>query len=243
MNLAAKFAESAQLNAEKTALFCGERTFSYSELWSQSLFVCGVLRQQFGVNPGDRVALWLKNCPEFIPALFGILQAGAVVVPINNFLKPDEVTYILRDAGIEVLITDAELSAHAPTLQASQPALKLLNVENVLAAYPVPPSNVKFETEILRNPDRKESDLAVLIYTSGTTGKPKGAMLSNGNLLHNVESCRVCLHTMSEDRFAVLLPMFHSYMVTVGILLPLLSGASIVLVRSLHPKKNVIQDI
>lgn len=243
MNLAKKFAESAQQHAEKTAVYWGERTYSYGELSSQSLFIAGVLRQQFSVKPGDRVGLWLKNCPEFIPSLFGILQVGAVVVPINNFLKPDEVSYILRDAGIEVIITDRELSAHFQTLKAARPALKLLNAENVLASYPVPPANVNFETETIHNPHRSESDLAVLIYTSGTTGKPKGAMLSHGNLLHNVESCRICLHTIAEDRFAVLLPMFHSYMVTVGLMLPLFVGASIILVKSLHPPRNAFQEI
>ena len=83
----------------------------------------------------------------------------------------------------------------------------------------------------------------MLIYTSGTTGRPKGAMLSHGNLLHNVESCRLCLHTVPGDRFAVLLPLFHSYMLTVGLFLPLLAGASIVLVKSLHPVRNAIQEI
>src|SRR5437660_12769541 len=88
-----------------------------------------------------------------------------------------------------------------------------------------------------------ESDLAVLIYTSGTTGRPKGAMLSHGNLLHNVESCRIVLQTVPADRFAVMLPMFHSYMLTVGILLPLIVGGSIVLITSLHPVRNALQEI
>jgi len=243
MNLATKFADSAQQHAEKIALYWGERTCSYSELSSQSLFMAGVLRQQFGVKPGDRVGLWLKNCPEFIPAMFGILQLGAVVVPINNFLKPDEVNFILGDAGIDVLIADAELSAHFEALKAARPGLQLLNAETTLASFPVAPDNLKIETETLLNPNRSESDLAVLIYTSGTTGRPKGAMLSHGNLLHNVESCRICLHTIAEDRFAVLLPMFHSYMITVGLLLPLLVGASIVLVKSLNPPRNALQEI
>src|ERR1039458_1019175 len=71
--------------------------------------VAAELTGKSGVKPGDRVALWLKNRPEFIPAVFGILSAGAVLVPINNFLKPDEVNYILKDGGIDVLITDDEL--------------------------------------------------------------------------------------------------------------------------------------
>ena len=243
MNLATKFADTARQNAEKTAVYWGERTFAYAEISSQSCFLAGVLRQKFGVKPGDRVGLWLKNCPEFITSLFGILQIGAVVVPINNFLKPAEVGFILEDAGIDTLITDTELGAHFPALLTARPVLAMLNAETVLASYPAPPDGVKFETETILNSTRSETDLAVLIYTSGTTGRPKGAMLSHGNLLHNIESCRICLHTIAEDRFAVLLPMFHSYMVTVGVLLPLLVGASIVLVKSLHPPRNALQEI
>ena len=109
MNLASAFAASVHKHLEKTALFWGNRTYTYTELWSKSLFITGILRQQYGISPGDRVGLWLKNCPEFVPGLFGILHAGAVVVPINNFFKPDEVGFILNDADIDVVITDADL--------------------------------------------------------------------------------------------------------------------------------------
>jgi hypothetical protein len=67
-------------------------------------------------------------------------------------------------------------------------------------------------------------------------------MLSHGNLLHNVESCRIVLQTVPDDRFAVLLPLFHSYMLTVGLFLPLLVGGSMVLVKSLHPRAHVAGD-
>src|ERR1043166_9040682 len=209
MNLSHSFAASAQRHADKTALFWGEREYSFAELLEQALLVSEHLQQRLGVQPGDRVGLWLKNCPEFIPSLFGILHAGAVVVPINNFFKPDEVNYILRDAGINVLVTDGEVGAHLPALSGR------------LAP----------------------SGLVVIIYTAGTTGRPKGAMLSHANLLHNVESCRIVLQAVEGDRFALLLPMFHSYMLTVGILLPLLVGGSILLVKSLHPPRNVLQEI
>ena len=68
-------------------------------------------------------------------------------------------------------------------------------------------------------------------------------MLSHRNVLHNVESCRVVLQTVELDRFAVLLPMFHSYMLTVGVFLPMLIGGSMVVVRSLHPVRNALQEI
>jgi long-chain acyl-CoA synthetase len=234
MNLATAFARVVDKNPQKQALFWGEREYSYQELLDESVKVAGHLRANMGVKPGDRVALWLKNCPEFIPSLFGILFAGGVVVPVNNFLKADEVIFILNDCGADVLITDAVLAAALPELLAARPGLQCLQVEQFGAGL---------EKLALPPPIQVEKDLAVIIYTSGTTGRPKGAMLSHGNLLHNVESCRLALQIVENDRLALLLPMFHSYMLCVGVLLPLLTGASILLIRSLHPPRNVLQEV
>jgi len=241
MNLASAFAASVKKRPDKTALFWGDREYSYAELWDQTDWISHQLRLELNVKPGDRVGVWLKNCPEFVGSLFGILHSGAVAVPINNFLKPDEVNYILNDAGIDVLITDADLGSHVRALHAARPNLKLLKIEELNERPPrdgrAPSRSKPHITQA------KPADLAVLIYTSGTTGRPKGAMLSHGNLLHNVESCRIVLQTVDLDRFAILLPLFHSYMLTVGLLLPLLVGGSIVLVKSLHPVRNVLQEI
>jgi len=237
MNLATAFAESVKERPEKIALYSGEREYSYAELGAQSAKVSAALQGSFEVKAGDRVGLWLKNCPEFVAALFGILQTGCVVVPINCFLKVEEVQYILNDAEIDVLITDQEL-AQFQLLALGRPRLKLFTVEAM--------NQTAFQTTVAHRPHHAQvsaSDLAVLIYTSGTTGRPKGAMLSHENLLHNVESCRIVLKTVDVDRFAVLLPLFHSYMLTVGLFLPLLVGGSIVLVKSLHPVRNALQEV
>ncbi len=236
MNLAGAFAESARKRPRKIALYWGEREYTYGELWEQTCLFSAQLRRHFGVKAGDRAGLWLKNCPEFVPALLGILHAGAVAVPINNFLKTDEVNYILEDAGIDVLVTDAELGSHFQALAAARPRLRLLEVGKAATAG-------QGRKAVAASRPRRLGDLAVLIYTSGTTGRPKGAMLSHGNLLHNVESCRIVLQTVEADRFAVLLPMFHSYMLTVGLLLPLLVGGSVVLVKSLHPVRSALEEI
>src|SRR5690349_3106794 len=110
MNLATAFSTSAEKFSQKAAVFWGEEEYSFEQLWTRSLAVAHHLQSRFVVEPGDRVGLWLKNCPEFVPALFGVFLAGGVVVPINNFLKPDEVNYILSDAGIDVLITDSSMA-------------------------------------------------------------------------------------------------------------------------------------
>jgi long-chain acyl-CoA synthetase len=236
MNLAIAFSNCAEKHAQKTAIFYGEREIFYAEVLADSRKLAAHLQTALGVKPGDRVALWLKNCPEFVVCVFGILGAGAVVVPINNFLKPAEVNYILNDGDIDLVITDAELGAHLPELKAARPSLKFFQVEEITALAP-PDSRPTISDS------RTEKDLAVIIYTSGTTGKPKGAMLSHGNLLHNVNSCHIVLESVPDDCFAVLLPMFHTYMMTVGIFLPFTSGGSIVLVKSLHPPRAMLQEI
>ena len=234
MNLANVFAASVEKHSAKTAIFWGEVELTYAQLWKQSRWMAAHLRDQLGVKEGDRVGIWLKNCPEFVPAVYGVLLCGAAVVPINNFLKPDEVLHILNDAGIDVLISEASLAEAFPKLEAGRIGLKIFQVENLKGEDP---SNAPSSSA------RSEKDLAVIIYTSGTTGRSKGAMLSHGNLLHNVESCRKILEAVSHDRFVVLLPMFHSFMLTVCIFLPLTVGGSMVLVKSLHPPKNIVVDI
>jgi long-chain acyl-CoA synthetase len=234
MNLARALAKSVHQHPDKSALFWGGSQFSYREIWSQSLAVAHQLRGQFGVRAGNRVGLWLKNRPEFVPALFGILQTGAAVVPINNFLKPAEVGFILADAGIDLIILDETMREGFDQLRAERPGLRALAVENFA-------SRAASETE--EECRRGESDLAIIIYTSGTTGHPKGAMLSHGNLLANVASCQRELEAVGEDRIVVLLPMFHSFMLTVGVLLPLLIGGSMVLIKTLHPPKNIVAEI
>ncbi len=233
MNLALAFAQSAQRVPAKTALFWGEAQFSYRQFRAQTLAVARRLRTQFGVQPGDRVGIWLKNCPEFVPSIFGAWQAGAVVVPINNFLKPPEVQFILADAGINVLILDESMKPGFEILAAQRQGLKSLPVETFGNGDDGPGEDCHTAPEAL----------AVILYTSGTTGHPKGAMLSHANLLANVQSCERELLAVGEDRFVVLLPMFHSFMLTVGVLLPMLIGGSIVLIKTLHPPKNVILEI
>src|SRR5260370_34206907 len=131
MNLVNAFSASVKKHPRKIALFWGEREYSFNEFGLKTLEVSSHLQREFGVKTGDRIGLWLKNCPEFVPAVFGILHAGAVAVPINNFLKPDEVNYILQDAGIDTVITDEELAANLPALSAARPSVRLFKVETL----------------------------------------------------------------------------------------------------------------
>ncbi|MGZ8920596.1 MAG: AMP-binding protein, partial [Limisphaerales bacterium] len=131
MNLATAFLESARKCAGKPAIFWGEEVVTYDDILAQSRALALELINKMGVAPGDRVAIWLKNCPEFVPVLFGILQAGAVVVPINNFLKPDEVNYILKDCGANVLISEAEMQEGTARLRQMIPGLQVFEIDSL----------------------------------------------------------------------------------------------------------------
>jgi long-chain acyl-CoA synthetase len=234
MNLATAFTATAERRLDATALCCGDAELTYGQLLAQARQVAHTLRQDFAVRPGDRVAVWLHNCPEFIPALFGTWLAGGVVVMINHFLKPDEITFILADSGATVVISERAMEEAQSKLRSTQPGLKFLLKESI-PELPAP--------QTTGDTPQTESELAALLYTSGTTGQPKGAMLTHGNFLHNVRSCTRMLNFTEQDRLVVLLPQFHSFMFTVGTLLPMLCGASILLVRSLHPMKGVLEEI
>lgn len=113
MNLTSAFADAAQRHSTKTAIFWGDEEHSFESLFTQATQLAAHLQLEMGVQPGDRVGLWLKNCPQFVPALFAVLACGAVVVPINNFLKPDEVAHILADAASSLYATGTLVSRKA----------------------------------------------------------------------------------------------------------------------------------
>ena len=235
-NLANQFTEIVRTNPNKTAIFWGESEFSFGHAHSVAKCLANRLKDQFELQSGDRVALWLKNCPEFVFSLFGVLLGEGVVVSINSFLTPDEVGYIVEDCGAKVIISEASMAEGTSKLVKDNPELHVIEVESLSRME----SNDSLDCGLL---EQSPEDLALIIYTSGTTGKPKGAMLSNQNLMSNVEAIVEAADIVSEDRMAVLLPMFHSFTMTVGLLLPMTRGLSIVAIKSLNPPKNIIAEI
>ena len=232
-NLANQFTEVTKENFNKTAIFWGGDEFSFDHAHSIAKCLAKRLKVEFELQPGDRVALWLKNCPEFVFSLFGILLGEGVVVSINSFLTPDEVGYIVEDCGAKVIISEASMEKETSILVDNSPGLNVIEVESLN----------RMDSTDYTLLEQSPEDLALIIYTSGTTGKPKGAMLSHQNLMSNVNAIIEAADIANEDRMAVLLPMFHSFTMTVGLLLPMTRGLSIVAIKSLNPPKNIITEI
>jgi len=221
--------ETAKKYPNKIGVKFGEISLTYSEIDnSASLYAGGI--NALGVKSGDRVAILMKNCPEYIIAYFSIIRAGAIAVPINTFLTPDEVAYILNDCGCSLFIYDDSFAGHEAKVKDSISSLNSIMFGDI-------PQN---ETGLVEG---KDDDVAVFLYTSGTTGFPKGAMLTNNNLISNAEASREVMDIVHKDRFLLFLPLFHSFSFTVCVILPVLTGARIILLESVKPFSKVINSI
>jgi len=152
--------------------------WSYGELAGRAAALAANLVQRFELAPGERVAIAMKNCPEYIEVLFGLWWAGLAAVPMNAKLHPREFAYMLEDSGARLCFTTPDLATAIGEAAARQPDVQEV-IETGSPAYRMLFAGPPMETPY----PAQRSDLAWLFYTSGTTGRPKGAMLSHGNLL------------------------------------------------------------
>jgi len=216
MNLAAGLVRTAADTPDQVALRLGDAGATYAELDDAAARVAGLLATR-SVGAGDRVGVMLPNVPEFASVYYGVLRAGAVVVPMNPLLKAREVEYYLADSGAKVLFAWDAVAAEAAT---GAKDTEVVVVSDGFAATldPAPAGLV----------ERSSDDTAVILYTSGTTGRPKGAELTHGNLISNVEVVLSDLVDLGpEDVVFGGLPLFHSFGQTVTLNATIASGATL----------------
>jgi long-chain acyl-CoA synthetase len=233
----------AKRRREKVALFVDEEKITYGNLLKK-IDTLAVFLAQKGVKEGDKVALFLRNSPEFIYAIFAISKIGAIIVPINTFLKEEELSYILKDSGSSLLIAS---SIYEKVVNQSRATTLCRFILWEGEPKVVGREHLYFDKALkvassVAHIKRSLEDTAVIIYTSGTTGRPKGAMLSNKNILSNADSGRRTINVRAKDRAIVFLPMFHSFTFSIGLILPLYVGASIVIIKSIQPFSNIFKQ-
>ncbi|HVG20115.1 MAG TPA: long-chain-fatty-acid--CoA ligase [Blastocatellia bacterium] len=201
---------AAASNASKTAVICGSTRFSFSEEGRRinrlSNALCGL-----GVTRGDRVAVLALNCHRFLEFYYGVPQMGAVVVPVNFRLPPQEIKYILDHSGARVVAVDAAL---APALEEIRPRLE--TVEHFISISDHPGGGyIAYEELLARSwpefdqPEIADQDLLGLFYTSGTTAEPKGVMLTHKNVTANVAHSEPFWQYVPGDIYLHAAPMFH----------------------------------
>ncbi len=178
-----------------------------------------IFLQTQGVKQGDRVGLFSKNSTDFVAAYFAVVEAGGIVVPFNFQLIAPEIAYIVKDTGMKVLITKNLLAVDQALLDIGwEKELKQFTFEDL--SKPEGVELIEYEMD--------ETSPAAIIYTSGTTGRPKGAMLSQGNIVHNTQDF-MSLTPMREDDVALcVLPMYHCFGWICSVCCNLYIGATLV---------------
>ncbi|MFD7322142.1 long-chain fatty acid--CoA ligase [Streptomyces sp. NPDC059875] len=250
LNLAALLEHSARTVPDRTAVVLGTQRLTYAELDTAARRVATLLRSR-GIEPGDKVALSCPNLPWFPIVYYGILKAGAVVVPLNVLLKGREIAYHLADSEAKAYFC-FEGTADLPMgqegwsgfgetpgcehffLMTAAPTENspIAGAETLTAA--LAGQSADFETAATES-----DDTALILYTSGTTGRPKGAELTHSNLILNVLTCHKLFGEADHDVHLIALPLFHSFGQVVQMNAGIASQATLVLLPRFDAKSTL----
>ncbi len=222
MDLIDLFQNALKEHAGKPAIHFDGRTATFGELDAHSNRVAHLF-QRFGLQRGDRVALYLNNSLELVAAYLANLKLGLITVPMNTQYRDSEILHIIGDATPRMIVTD---HAQAPILEPLREQLRL--VERVV-----------FANELLDVAESSDDlhvrvdgdDLAAIMYTSGTTGRSKGAMLTHNNLASNITAIVSAWHWTRDDTLLLALPLFHMHGLGVCLHGMLTTGCTVVLHR------------
>ncbi|HZZ47902.1 MAG TPA: long-chain fatty acid--CoA ligase [Pseudonocardia sp.] len=202
----------AFLNSDHPAFIDGDRRFTYADLDRRTNQLAHAL-VELGVRRGDRVAVLLANCIEFVEILAACAKLGAIMVPVNTRLAAPEAGYILADCGADVFAYHPQLAgvAHAALTEPGARVRTRITVNH-------DPGEGELGYDAVLGGGRPEpvghvvtdSDVAFIMYTSGTTGRPKGAMLTHGNVLANIHNTLATRESLNQRDITVTVsPMFH----------------------------------
>ncbi len=224
----------------QTSMIYLETEWTYQELDNLVSRMANLLID-LGIKPGDRVGIQLLNSPQFVISYFGILRAGAITVPINPHFTGDDLAYIIKNSGMQALVTGVE---NIPVIeQIGIKDLKVILTDikvpfNQNHEYQAPAGIIKLESALFKHPATdpqvkiSPDNIANLQYTGGTTGIYKGAMLSHRNLVVNATQFRYWFKNVYQDghgKFVCVIPMFHIYAMSTTMNHAILSGSSILI--------------
>jgi crotonobetaine/carnitine-CoA ligase len=197
---------------------------SYGEAHERALYMGHVLLD-YGVTPGDRVHVHMSNRPEFFDCWFGTAAIGAVMVPTNPQLTASELAYIVDHAGCKVTVTQQALAPGMADVQPQESVL-VADGERVIRL-----EGAALSTQAGALPVVDPLDTAAVMYTSGTTSVPKGVLVTHANYLHAGNVVAQHLRVRPEDRWLVVLPLFHANAQYYSTMSALVSGASVALME------------
>ena len=244
-NFYGMLSEAVETYPRKTVIFIETKKYTYREFLERVDRTARAL-ELLGVTKNDTVALICPNSVEFVQSVFAINKLGAISVPINTMLKNEEYRYILNDCGAKVLITGSKMAKETADLCDSVESLRhtiwIDRAPREDHKHTVFDEMVNAALHTHLSVSSHLDDTAVIFYTSGTTGHPKGAMISNRNLMSNLIAAQERFNLTPRDRFIVYLPMFHSFTFAIMVILPFFMRGSFVIIPSILPFSTIIKQ-
>jgi len=239
MNIGDWIKKWSLLQPQKKVLFYEDQSLTYQELNHRINKLCHLLLK-IGVKKGDRIAVLLHNCPQYLEIFFALSKIGAMLVPLNWRLVGPELEFILKDSGSQILIFEPEFIEMVTTIRSN---LNTPNGNYLAIGHPLPDWAVDYEEALLKNPLHEPSiessagdeDPHIIMYTSGTTGIPKGAVLSHRKTFFNVLNSEIYYDLTSNDIMLVARPLFHSGGLIVDSAPVLYKGGTLIMKKRFRP--------
>jgi long-chain acyl-CoA synthetase len=205
------------------------RSFTFAE-FDEAVNRAVRLLESHDIGKGDAVSLLMPNSPEYIIAYFACWKLGAVAGPVNSLLKAHEIEFVISDSESKALIVHSDFLPTIETIRNSLTTLKavILFDDEAAATKNFINENNSHGATSLPVPDIDLDSEAIIIYTSGTTGKPKGCLLTHGNLIANARQISEWLAFTKDDRLLSVMPLFHMNAVSVTTMAALYAGGSTV---------------
>ena len=238
-NLVADIEATAEDHPGATAIAADGRDVSYRDFWTQTGRFAAAL-SEYGIEPSDRIALYLPNVPDFLAAFHGVLRAGGVVVPMNPQYKAREIGHLLADSGARLVVTLADLTPRVEAVMDDTDVTQVVSVggegNDADGADPGGTGEeghtTSFEAFLSEKgtpvAPRADDDVAIQPYTSGTTGQPKGVLLTHSNVAWDARASASLMDggVKESDKFLGVLPLFHIYGMTVTMVAVLFEGGT-----------------
>ena len=228
-------AQRALRSPQRRALTFEGQTWTYAQL-QRNIDVLASMLREHGVARGDRVGFLGLNQPAFFETMFAAARLGAVFVPLNFRLSAPELRYIIDDAQMHTLVVDA---GHRPVIDAVRNELtgvQMWSADDPAEGWPSIAA-AQVAAPLVHGEAVGEDDVALIMYTSGTTGRPKGAMLTHGNLWWNSTNSLLTVDILEDDVSLVAAPLFHIGGLNVTTLVTWQKGGHIVLHRGFDPQR------
>ncbi|MEM7626912.1 MAG: AMP-binding protein [Planctomycetota bacterium] len=231
MSILRQIMKRALTSPRRVCVIDDQREYTFFKIAVAALFAARAIEK---ATDRDKVGIMLPTSGAFTVSLLGVWLAKKTPVPLNYLLSQDELAHVVADSGIDTIITADKMIE----------AIEGLGVD--VTKLPGPPKLLKLDASMFKGfpplripPKLNDDDLAVLLYTSGTSGKPKGVMLTEGNLRTNIEDCIEHAGLTQCDVFLGVLPQFHTFGLTVLTLLPLFDGGRVIYTAKFVPRRLI----